>query len=146
MRLPVIVLLALASLVAGAASADVVIERPWTRAVPPVSANGAAYLHIVNTGSEPDRLLGAASPTARMVHLHETRIEEGVARMGMVGELLIAPGERVELAPGGLHLMVMGLEQPLAEGDTLALRLQFERAGELDVDVPVLAPDADGPP
>ena len=135
--------LALAS--AATAASGISVVDAWTRALPPVSANGAAYLTIRNDGSESERLLSAGSPAASMVHLHETRIEDGVASMRMMHELRIEPGASVVLAPGGAHLMVMGLEEALREGSSLPLVLRFEHAGEVRVDVPVLAPDARGP-
>ena len=128
------------------ALAQVEVTGAWSRALPPVSANGAAWLRLHNAGADADRLLEISSPMARMVHVHETRIESGVATMGMVDALRLAPGEEVLLAPGGLHLMLMGLVSPLVEGGTLPLTLRFERAGEIEVAVPVLAPDASGPP
>lgn len=127
-------------------SAGMEVSDAWTRALPPVSANGAAYLILHNTGETTDRMLDASSPLASHVHLHETRIENGVAKMGMVEQLSVSPGGQVQLTPGGLHLMLMGLSEPLVEGATLLLRLRFEHAGEVEVELPVLAPDATGAP
>jgi len=127
-------------------NAEVLVRDAWSRAVPPVSVNGVVYLTLLNSGASTDTLLSVDSPVAGRVHLHQTRIEDGVAGMSMLDALPIAPGEQRVLAPGGMHLMLMGLSQPLREGDTLPLVLRFEHAGEIRIAVPVLSAGATGPP
>jgi copper(I)-binding protein len=82
------------------------------------------------------QITGARATGAREVSLHRTVREGDRVRMDAVGTLRLAPGERVELAPGGLHLMLMGLEQMPAEGASLRLCL-VEASGETCVDAPV---------
>ncbi len=111
----------------------------WARETPEGALNGAVYLVIENDGAGADRLVEIATPGATTAHLHETRTEGGMARMRGVGTLDIPPHAKVTLAPGGPHIMLMGLRRPLRPGDTLPLRLRFLRAGEVDVEVEIRA-------
>jgi copper(I)-binding protein len=128
-----------------AGDAIITIEKPWARASILQSRPGAAYLMIRNTGTKPDRLLKVTSPAAGMVMIHESKITDGVAQMLAHGGLDIAAGAELTFRPGGLHLMLMGLHERLREGDTLTLILRFERAGDLNVTVPILGLGASGP-
>jgi copper(I)-binding protein len=67
--------------------------------------------------------------------VHRTEIVEDIARMREVSVLHVAPGEKVEFAPGGLHVMLMGLKRPLKEGQVFELELLFEVAGRVTVRV-----------
>lgn len=115
------------------------IGHPWARATPPTAPTGGGYLSIKNTGTEPDRLLSASSPAAGTVQVHDMKMEGSVMRMREHGPLEIKPGETVTLAPGGMHLMMMGLKAPLKQGETVPLTLVFERAGKIDVELSVVA-------
>ncbi len=113
------------------------VEGAWARATPPAARTGAAYLTVINTGGEPDRLLEASSPAAAHAELH-THISEGnVARMQQLPAIDIPAGGRVSFAPGGLHVMLMNLQGPLRDGTRFPLTLRFARAGELTIEVPV---------
>jgi periplasmic copper chaperone A len=116
---------------------DLVIGDAYARASLGRATNTAAYMTIEATGGEPDRLVAAASPAARAVELHAHLLEGGVARMRPVDAIEIDPGSPIVFQPGGLHLMVIGLTEPLAEGGTLPLTLTFERNGEVALDLPV---------
>jgi periplasmic copper chaperone A len=119
---------------------DITVETPWTRATPGGAKVAGGYLRIVNNGTEADRLIGGTSAFAERFEVHSMEMHDGVARMAPVeGGLEIPPGETVELAPGGYHVMFMGLERPLTEGETVAGTLVFERAGTLQVNYPVAA-------
>ncbi len=112
------------------------VEGAWAR--PAASGNGAAYMTLGNGGDEPDRLLRASAPVADTVELHAHEIDaQGVARMRPVVAVEVPPGGEAALAPGGLHLMLVGLKEPLREGESFELTLDFERAGEVTVDVAV---------
>ncbi len=115
------------------------IENAWARETPEGALNGAVYLVIRNDGAGADRLVEIATPRATTAHLHETRTDEGMARMRGVGTLDIPPHATVTLAPGGLHIMLMGLRQPLRPGETLPLRLRFLKAGEMELAVEIRA-------
>lgn len=115
---------------------DLVIDHPWARASAGDAKNGAAYLSIANDGSASDRLIGAAS-RAGHAELHNHVSEDGVMKMRAVDGVDLAPGEKVALEPGGLHVMLMGLAEPLVEGESFPLTLTFEKAGSIDVEVKV---------
>lgn len=122
------------------------LELAWARATPPRAGAAAAYLAITNLSAMTDRLISASCDRAVKVEIHETQMEGGVMRMRPVaGGIAIAPEETVTLKPGGLHLMLTGLVSPLSKGETLTLTLRFETAGEISVDLPVLAIGAAGP-
>lgn len=125
---------------------DLHIVAPWARASAPSAANGAAYLEIRNTGVESDWLVGAESPAAMMTHIHETSMEGGVMKMRPVEGVEIPAGASVVLKPHGLHIMLMKLHAPLAEGQSIALTLVFEKAGRVELSVPVAGPGAMEPP
>lgn len=140
MKLPRIfaALVAAASL-AGTAGAhdyklgDLEIGHPYAIATPASAKSGAGYLSITNIGSQPDRLL-AVKANFPMVVVHSTEVDAaGVARMTAVDGLEIAPGETVTLAPGGMHVMFMGLTAPWAAGDEIDATLVFEKAGQIEV-------------
>ena len=118
------------------------IVDPWARASAGNTANGAAFLEIRNTGSEADWLVDAASPAAMMTNIHETVMEEGVMKMRPVHGVEIPAGGTVILKPHGLHVMLMKLKTPLAEGKTVRLTLTFDKAGSVEIDVPIAAAGA----
>ena len=110
---------------------DLVVESPWARES--VTRTGAAYLTVRNGGDQDDRLIGVASEVADQAALHASVMQDGVMRMRPVDAVEVpAHGEAV-LAPGGLHVMLVGLKAPLEEGGSFALTLVFEDAGEVEV-------------
>lgn len=137
-RFSVALLLTLITLAAQAGALRV--ENAWARANPPVVPNGAVYMTIVNDSDEPDRLLGIEGAVARRIELHESRVDNGVMTMRAVSEPLQVPADgTLTLAPGGLHVMLVGLVAPLTPGQSFPLILRFEKAGELPVTVSVRA-------
>lgn len=116
-----------------------VIETPWTRATPPNAMTAASYMVIRNTGDAADRLLGGSAAFAGKVEIHEMSMTDGMMRMREVaGGLVIPPGESVTLKPGGLHVMMMGMTDSLREGETVAITFDFEKAGPVTLDLPVM--------
>ena len=114
------------------------IDQPWARATPPSAPAGGGFLKITNTGTAPDRLISASSPAADMVQVHEMKMDGNVMRMREVEKGLEIPaGGTVTLAPGGFHLMMMGLKGPLKQGTTVPVTLVFEKAGQIDVQLSV---------
>jgi copper(I)-binding protein len=107
--------------------------EPWSRATPGGAPVGAGYLVIENNGPAPDRFVGAETELSDKVELHETRVAEGVARMLPVESIVVPPGGRIELKPGGYHLMLTGLKRPLKEGERFSGTLVFEKAGRVPV-------------
>jgi len=124
------------------------IDTPWARATPPAARTGAAYFTISNHGATPDRLVAAKSTAAAQVELHAHVNEGGVMRMKHVDTIVVAPGGRVSLRPGGLHVMLLDLKGPLQDGGRLSLTLSFAGAGDMTVEVPIVRnpPPAAGDP
>lgn len=115
----------------------IVIHHPWAR--PALAGrNAAAYLDLDYSGDTPDRLLAASSPAAERVELHGHTIDaQGVARMRPVAAIDLPAHGSAELAPGSLHVMLIGLKAALDEGGRMPLTLTFERAGRVEVEVSV---------
>jgi periplasmic copper chaperone A len=124
----------------------VTVEVPWARATPPAAKAGGVFMDLANGTGQPDRLVAARSDLAERVELH-THIKDGdIMRMREVeGGVPVPAGQTVRLQPGGLHVMLMGLKQPLAAGTSFPLTLTFEKAGQVRIDVPVQAIGAAGP-
>lgn len=126
----------------GTHAGDLLLEHPY--AVPSLqgSANGAAYLRgIRNSGSQPDRLIGASTPVAERVELHQMTLDAGVMRMRAIPAIELPAGAEVPLRHGGTyHLMLLNLKRPLVDGDRFELTLDFERAGRQTVKVWVQTP------
>jgi copper(I)-binding protein len=128
-----------------ASAGALVIETPWARATPPGATVGAGYLVIRNTGTTGDRLVGASTPAAAMVEIHETRMTDGEMQMRPVEALDIPAGGSVRLKPGGLHFMLMDLGTPLVAGTRVPLTLQFTGAGQVRVELAVAPAGSPGP-
>jgi hypothetical protein len=124
---------------------DMTIDAVWARASIGTSRPAAAYLTIRNEGSEEEVLARIKSSVSAMAEVHETTMTGGIARMGPAGALKIAAGGEMVLKPGGRHVMLMKLKQPLKEGKKFTLTLIFENAGPVDISVPVLGIGASGP-
>lgn len=119
------------------------IAHPWARAAA-ANANGAAYMTLRNAGAAADRLIAAATPAARTVELH-THVREGeVMRMRPVRDIALPAGQTVRLRPGGLHVMLIGLTEPLQQGREVPLTLRFAEAGEVTVQLEIQAAGARG--
>jgi copper(I)-binding protein len=114
------------------------ITQPWTRATAATAPTGAGFLTITNKGTTPDRLVSVRSSAANKSEIHEMKMDGNVMRMRELdGGLVIAPGATVALAPGGFHVMMMGLKAPFKEGTSVPLTLVFEKAGSIDVELSV---------
>jgi hypothetical protein len=122
------------------------LDAMWTRATPPGAPSAGGYLTISNTGSEADTLIAVASPVAGMADIHVMETKDGVMTMhGLDGGLPIPAGQTVTLAPGGFHLMFMGLTGALKQGETLPVTLTFAKAGKIEMVFPILPIGAKGP-
>ncbi len=117
------------------------IKHPWSRALPDVARNGAAYMTLVNNGTTADRLISASSPIAARVGFHRHAMEDEVMRMRPLEAIEVVPGQPSVLAPGGLHIMLMGLKEPLHKDKSFALTLNFEHAGSIELLVTVRETD-----
>lgn len=129
----------------GVLASDVMVMNAFARAsATPVAKSGAVYVTLMNHGAEADRLLSLSSPAARMAELHVTRMDGDVMKMEAAGIIDLPPNATVEMKPGGLHVMLVGLTAPLREGESVDLVLHFEKAGDVTVSVPVGAAAAGG--
>ncbi len=116
---------------------DIQVRHPWSRATPPGAKVGVGYMEIRNRGSQPDRLLSASTAVAKRVEMHVTQREGEVMKMRQVQSFEIPARERYALRPGGSHLMLVDLVQPLEKGGRFTMKLRFERAGELEIELEV---------
>lgn len=147
MRRLILALALLAPVVATHAAAQpaaVRTEQPWARATAPRQTVGGVYVTL--TSPVDDRLLSASSPVAGHVEVHEMTMEGNVMRMReLAGGLKLPAGQAVALAPGGLHVMLVDLKQPLAVGQVIPVQLRFEHAPPVDLQVRVAPVGAKGP-
>jgi copper(I)-binding protein len=100
-------------------------------------ATGAVYVTITNTGKDPDALVSASSDAAQAVELHETKNESGVMKMRPVQKIDVPAGGKIEMKPGGYHVMLLGLKHDLKPGEKVPVTLKFERGGEVRADATV---------
>jgi periplasmic copper chaperone A len=122
------------------------ITQPWARATPKGASSGAGYLTVTNNGTAPDRLSCAGSDAAAQCQIHTMTMENGVMKMRPVeGGLEIKVGETVTLRPGGDHMMFVNLKHPFETGNAVDVTLQFEKAGTVKVELPVVAIGAAAP-
>ena len=135
---------AILSLLALPAQADDVMAGPlkisaaWARATPKGASVGGGYLTVTNTGTTPDSLIGGSTAVAGRFEVHEMKMDNGVMKMRPLSSgIEIKPGQTVTLAPGGFHVMLVGLTQQLKEGEHFKATLEFAKAGKVDVDFTV---------
>jgi copper(I)-binding protein len=102
------------------------VDEPYARAVPAVMDNSAMFMTLRNTGSREHALVRAGSDAAKVVELHTHINDNGVMRMRPVPKIDIGAGGATVLKPGGLHVMLIGLQRPLEVGDTVNVDLEFE--------------------
>jgi copper(I)-binding protein len=120
------------------------IDHPFARATPPGARIGGAFFTIKNSGAKADKLIAVASPAAATAEIHSMAMEGNVMRMHPVVALDVPPGSTVALRPGGFHLMLFDLKQPLKAGDVVPLTLTFEKAGAIVVNVEVESMTSNG--
>ena len=130
-----------AAFLAHSAAAQVAVADAWVRGTVPGQKATGAFMQLTSLSDM--ALVGAASPAAKVVEIHEMKQEGGMMKMGAVNRVALPANKTVELKPGGYHIMMMDLAQPLKEGDTVPLTLTFEdQAGKkqtVEVKAPVRA-------
>jgi copper(I)-binding protein len=120
------------------------LQHPWTRAT--AGKVGAGYTIIANSGKTADQLVSASSPAVDKVEIHTMTMDGGVMKMRPLPDGIAIPaGGTAKLAPGGYHLMLLGLKAPLVEGKLVPLTLNFAKAGPVKVQLKVEAADASEP-
>jgi copper(I)-binding protein len=125
-------------------SEELVVRDAWARATPPGTGVAAVYL-TVEGGTKPDTLRAATTAVATMTQIHSVTETDGVSRMRETDGVPVPARGKVVLAPGGLHLMLMGLAEPLVAGDRFDVTLEFAHAGRRVASVVVIAPDQVAP-
>lgn len=123
--------------------AQLEVNDAWAGATPGKAENGVAYVTI--TSPTADRLVSASTPVAKQAELHTMSMQGMVMKMRQISGVDIPAGQPVTLKPGGEHIMLMGLKQPLREGQSFPLTLDFEKAGPRTVTVTVEKAGAKGP-
>ena len=120
----------------------ITIGHPYARATAVGQPTGGGFMKLINGGGN-DKLLSVSAEVSKAVELHEMKMEGDVMKMRQVEGIDLQAGKTVELKPGGYHVMFIGLKAPLKAGDSFPVKLKFEKAGEVTVDVKVEAPGAD---
>lgn len=152
-------LLLLASGCGGSSDTNIQVDDPWVRAAKAAEMENqdqtgtetggtghmsgslsAAYMVITNNSDQPDRLLRASSDAAHNTELHISEIVDGVMSMHPVDSVEVPANGQVELKPGGLHIMLIGLTGDLVAGEKMPLTLEFENAGKIQVEAEIRAP------
>jgi periplasmic copper chaperone A len=124
---------AILALAAGANASSVMVMKAYARAsATPTADTGAAYVSVMVHGG-PDRLVAVSTPAAKMAGLHKTENVDGVMKMEHVDAIEVPADGMLQMKPGGYHIMLMGLNAPLKEGDEIELTLTFEKAGDVKV-------------
>lgn len=112
---------------------DLIVDHPVAKATPATAMTGAGYMSITNTGDTTDSLIAVEADFPRVM-IHDTKVENDVASMFHIEAAEIAPGETITFAPGGKHIMFMGLDgDPFEAGEVVEATLVFEKAGRIDV-------------
>jgi len=130
----------LCSLVTGAIYAEIIVTDATVRLLPPGVPNTAAYFSIQNSSDTTQILIGASADFATKAEIHNHIMVDDMMRMEQLSEVVINPGESVRFAPGGLHLMLFGLKQPLLEGQSVTFSLQTKNGESITITANVARP------
>ncbi len=122
---------------AAAAGPQIVQHDAWGRPSPKMAGTGAVYVVIENKGGQADRLIGASSPAAAKVEVHESYMEGEVMKMRPVPAVDVPAGGTLELKPGSYHIMLIDLVKPLESDSHISVTLKFEKSGEIPLDVEI---------
>jgi len=122
-----------------AGSSEISVEDAFARETIGVGTVGAAYMTITNTGGADDRLINAVTPAAGTTELHTHEKDGEIMRMRKVDAIAVPAGATAELKPGGDHVMLFELAEPLKPGAMFPVTLTFENAGDIEIEVSVIA-------
>ncbi len=120
-----------------ASLAQVKVDHAWARPTVPGQQGGGGFLSLTSVSG--DRLVSGSTPLAERFELHTMSMKGDVMEMRQVDAIELPAGKTVELKPGGLHVMFIGLKQPLALGGKVPVTLKFEKAGEIKVEFNVMS-------
>lgn len=118
-------------------ASSITIDAAWARATPGGAKTGVVYLTLTNHGADADRLVAASTPVAEKAEFHTEFEDNGVMKMRPLAAIEVKPHEKTVLKPNGMHLMLIGLKQPLKEGENFPLTLEFAHAGTMVVPIKV---------
>ena len=125
---------------------DLVISQPWCRAAPRGAELASGYLTIENKGTTPDRLIGGSTEIAEKLQIQRSGMVGGGQTLTPVeGGMTISPGDKVVLAPHGIHLTLSNLKSQMKKGTKVPMTLEFEKAGKVTVSFDVLSTASTGP-
>ena len=141
MRKSLLLVAALAFTPSLAMAENITIEEPWTRAsLSSAVKNAAVYMVIANDAETPDALLKVEGTVADRTEVHEMTFVDDIMRMNEVESLEVPAKGTAFLEPGGSHIMLLGLKEPLKQGESFDLKLTFEKAGTVSTSVEIREP------
>lgn len=123
---------------------DIKILEAWSPLAPPTAGAHAAYVSLTNGGTSPRILVSASSDQYGMVHIHESKVKDGVSSMMMVHQIEVPAGGKLSMAPGGLHIMLMHPKKPNEAGSIVPVSLKFANGESIEINVTVRDSDAAG--
>ena len=129
-------------LVAGVAYAEIIVTDATVRLLPPSVPNTAAYFSIQNQSDTSQTFIGVSADFAAKAEIHNHLLVDDMMSMQKQSEVVIQPGEIVNFSPGGLHIMLFGLTQPLREGQSVTFSLQTKEGKSISVIANVARPSA----
>lgn len=132
----------LCSLVTGSLFAEIIVTDATVRLLPPGVPNTAAYFSIQNNSDTSQILIGASADFATKAEIHNHILVDDMMSMQQQSEVVIQPGESVQFAPGGLHIMIFGLKTPLREGQSVEISLQTKGGESISITAKVARPSA----
>lgn len=128
--------------VTGLARAELVIKDAVVRLLPPGVPNTSAYFSIENRSDTRQILVGANADFVNKAELHNHIMVDGMMRMQQQSEIVVEAGETVNFRPGGLHIMLFGLKQPLKQGQVVSMNLQTKDGQTVAINAKVARPSA----
>jgi len=128
-----------AETVTAAKTPAITIENPMIRLAPPASPNSGGFMLLKNSSATDVNLIKAESDISKVVELHEMVMDQGTMKMRPVGKILIPAKGQTALAPGGLHVMFIGLTAALKDGESKSVTLHFDNGQVEKIEAPVKA-------
>ncbi|MDO6564951.1 copper chaperone PCu(A)C [Amphritea sp. 1_MG-2023] len=119
------------------AVAEVVVDHPYARAVPPGQTNSAAFMSLTNDSNDEVALVAASTSIAKVVELHTHTHDNGVMKMRQIPRITLPAHQTVELQPGGLHIMLIGLKRNLVKDEMIDLTLTYNDGHSEQLTIPV---------
>lgn len=124
-------------------SPEISVMEPWSRPSPMMAGNGAVYMMLMNKGGQADTLVSVTSDVAETIELHETKMENDVMKMAPIqGGIEVPASGSAELKPGGMHVMLINLNEELTPGNKIELTLNFESSDPIKIEAEIRDMDA----